>query len=320
VAADPLAERVAAGGLLEPGRAVVGMLSGGADSTCLLDLAVSLSGREAVRALHVNYGLRDEADEDEAHCRALAEGWGVELTIHRTTGAPAGPRAGNLQAWARRQRYQAAERQATELGADVATGHTATDQVETILYRLASSPSRRALLGMRPRDGRLIRPLLGITRAETADYCRRRGLRWREDATNLSELYARNRIRHALVPALEAVHPAAQANVVAVAEVLREEAAVLDELVAAELGNRSEISLGRLRELPPALARLVIQRLADAALGEPASGVGRRAGEVAALSEFGTAALDLPHGVRATARRGVVSFSRTPPLTGRDLH
>jgi tRNA(Ile)-lysidine synthase len=320
VAADPLAERVAAGQLLKPARPVVAMVSGGADSTCLLDLAVAISGREAVRALHVNYGLRDEADEDEAHCAELAAKLSVELTVHRPPDAPIEPGSGNLQAWAREERYRAADRHAAELGADVATGHTATDQVETILYRLASSPSRRALLGMRPRDGRRVRPLLSITRAQATDYCRRRGLGWREDTSNLSDLYARNRIRHALVPALEAVHPAAQANVLAVAEILREEAGVLDELVVAELGDRSEISLVRLRALPPALQRLIVQRLADQALGEPAPGAARRASEVAALSERGTAALDLPHGVRASARGGMLSFGRTPPLSRRDLH
>jgi tRNA(Ile)-lysidine synthase len=200
----------------------------------------------------------------------------------------------------------------------VAAGHTATDQVETILYRLASSPSRRALLGMRPRDGRLIRPLLRYTRADTSAYCRERRLTWREDQSNDSDAYARNRIRHTLIPALEAAHPAAQANVLALAEILREEAAVLDELVEAVLAEcpeRPEISLERLRELAPALRRLVVQRLADAAAGEPAAGVGRRADEVAGMSDTGTAALDLPHGVRATARAGIVTFGRTPPLT-----
>ena len=196
--------------------------------------------------------------------------------------------------------------------ADVAAGHTRSDQVETILYRLASSPSRRALLGMRPRDGALIRPLLPFTREQTAAYCRERGLRWRDDESNDSDAYARNRIRRELVPALERAHPAAQANVLALAEILREEAEVLDELVESVLEGRREIPLARLRELAPALRRLVVQRLADDAAGEPAAGVARRADEVAALSEHGTASLDLPHGVRATARDGVLRFGRTP--------
>ena len=78
----------------------------------------------------------------------------------------------------------------------VAAGHTATDQVETILYRLAASPGRRALLGMSPREGELVRPLLGLTREETAAYCRERGLAWREDQSNdNSPAYARVQAR-----------------------------------------------------------------------------------------------------------------------------
>jgi len=222
------------------------------------------------------------------------------------------PGSGNVQAWARDQRYAAAAELAEACAGDVAAGHTSTDQVETILYRLASSPSRRALLGMRVRDGRLIRPLLMVTRADTADHCRARGLSWREDESNDSDVYARSRIRHGLVPALEAAHPAAQANVLAVAEVLRQEAAVLDELVDEILAGRCEISLARLRSLSPALRRLVVQRLADEAAGRPAAGVARRADEVAAMPGRGSSALDLPAGVRASARDGVVRFGRTP--------
>src|SRR2546421_175939 len=80
-----------------------------------------------------------------------------------------------------------------------AAGHTATDQAETVLYRLAASPGRRALLGMPARDGRLVRPLLEVTREETAAYCRERGLSWREDRSNDDPVYARARVRSALV-------------------------------------------------------------------------------------------------------------------------
>jgi hypoxanthine phosphoribosyltransferase len=307
---EPLLQRVRDDRLLAPGRRVLVLYSGGRDSTCLLDLAVRIAGPGAVAALHVNYGLRDAAAEDERHCERLCAQLEVELEVRRPRRAAASG-SGNLQAWARAQRYGAAARLASARGADVAAGHTSTDQVETILYRLASSPSRRALLGMRPRDGRLIRPLLRFTREDTAAYCVARGLRWREDESNASGAYARGRIRHGLVPALQAAHPAAQANVLALAKILREEGAVLDELVDTVLGGRPEISLARLRELAPALRRLVVQRLADAAAGEPAAGAGRRADDVAALSDRGSAALDLPHGVRATATAGIVRFGRT---------
>lgn len=305
-----LCEAVRAEGLLAPGRPVVVMYSGGRDSTCLLDLAVRIAGPPAVSALHVNYGLRDGAVVDERHCRATCDRLGVTLDVHR----PHRPQrtTGNLQAWAREERYAAAADLAQPRGADIAAGHTSTDQVETILYRLASSPSRRALFGMRARDGRLIRPLLQFTRASTADYCRRRGLSWREDESNESDAYARGRIRHQLVPALEAAHPAAQANVLALAEILRQEGAVLDALVDEVLGGRGEIAVARLRELAPALRRLVVQRLADDAVGGPAAGVARRADEVAHMPQRGRSALDLPSGVRATAVDGTVRFGRTP--------
>jgi tRNA(Ile)-lysidine synthase len=309
-----LLDAVAADGLLAAGRPVVVMYSGGRDSTCLLDLAVRIAGAAAVTALHVNYGLRDQAaDEDERHCSARCGELGVTLEVHR----PRRPESGNVQAWARDERYAVAARLADAHGAEIAVGHTGTDQVETILYRLASSPSRRALLGMRARDGRVIRPLLGFTRASTAAHCLARGLSWRDDETNASGAYVRSRVRHGLVPALEAAHPAAQDNVLALAEILRQEAAVLDELVDQVLDGRDEIALARLRALTPALRRLVVQRLADAAIGAPAAGVARRADEVAGMSDSGTAALDLPHGVRASAEAGIVRFIRTPPLLPR---
>jgi tRNA(Ile)-lysidine synthase len=305
-----LEPQVRDGGLLVAGHAVVVLYSGGRDSTCLLDLAVRIAGPAAVTALHVNYRLRDSADEDERHCARTCRELGVALEVRRAEA----PTVGNRQAWARELRYAAARELAQGQAGDVAAGHTATDQVETILYRLASSPSRRALFGMRPRDGRLIRPLLGFTRANTAAHCGARGLRWRDDETNATSAYARGRVRHQLVPALEAIHPAAQANVLALAQTLRDEAMVLDELVEGVLAGRSEIELSALRGLAPALRRLVVQRLADVAAGGPAAGVGRRADEVAAMSDHGTAALDLPSGVRATARSGVVSFAPTPAL------
>ncbi|HLI60418.1 MAG TPA: tRNA lysidine(34) synthetase TilS [Solirubrobacteraceae bacterium] len=326
-----LLETVRTGGLIASGRPVVVLYSGGRDSTCLLDVAVRIAGASAVRALHVEYGLRDMAVADARHCEAVCAELGVELIVRR-------PRHraedGNVQAWARRERYAAAAELAAGGAAaagraggggptgEVATGHTATDQAETILYRLASSPSRRALLGMRARTPAtadrpaVVRPLLGLTREQTTAHCRVRGLAYREDETNESGKYARGRIRTELLPALERAHPAAVANLAALAEVLAAEAEVLDELVDAALADQEPgtVSVATLRAQPPALRRLIVQRLADEAAGGPAAGVARRAEEVAALPLRGTASLHLPHGVRASVRAGVVRFDRTPPV------
>jgi tRNA(Ile)-lysidine synthase len=312
VDADLMLERVLAEGLIAPGQPLVAMLSGGRDSVCMLDLAVRGAGAAAVKALHVNYGLRDDSDEDERLCAALCESLGVELMIERPQ-RPEGP--GNLQAWARDARYAAAAALALPDRATIVTGHTADDQVETILYRLASSPSRRALLGMRRHDGSLARPLLGFTRAQTTAYCEQRGLAWRDDSSNAESVYARNRVRHGLLPELAKIHPAAAENVLKTAALLRDEAEVLDALVDAEVDGssgaaRGTISLERLIELPPALRRLVLQRLADGAAGRPVPGAARFAEQVSGLRRTGTARLDLGGGVRAVVERGVLRAER----------
>ena len=164
-------------GVLEPGRSVLALLSGGADSVCLVHSLRVLLGEGALVALHINHGLRAGADADERFCAVLCESLGVELEVERVSI----PDAGNLEALAREARYAAAELVREHRGLDlIATGHTASDQVETILYRLASSPGRRALLGMERRSGRLIRPLLDVTREQARQYCEEARLPWRE--------------------------------------------------------------------------------------------------------------------------------------------
>jgi tRNA(Ile)-lysidine synthase len=320
---------VRATALLDGARALVAMVSGGRDSVCLLDVAVSLRGAGAVRALHVNYGLREAADADERHCASLCAELGVELSVVRAGQAP-GKQRGNLQAWARELRYDAAERLARELDEDlgdtqpgaggartlIATGHTASDLVETILYRLAASPGRRALLGMAAADGRLVRPLLAIAREQTAAYCEARALAWREDASNEDERFARARVRKLLVPALREIHPAAESNVLRTARLLGEEAELLDELIARELeaGGGASIELARLGRLPPALARLVVIGLAERAVGTYVPQAGERVGELLALGARGARReLHLGRFAAAVVDDGVLSVRRLAP-------
>jgi len=311
---EDVRRRVRDGGLLPDGAAVVVLLSGGRDSVCLLDVAAGLLGSSRVRALHVNYGLREDADADEAACAAVCAVLEVGLDVERAQWPGGG---GNVQAWARDVRYAAGTRLAAgTAGTRLAAAHTETDQVETILYRLAASPGRRALLGMDARSGLLVRPLLSTSRAETRAYCEARGLGFRDDPTNETDAYARGRVRHGLVPALQAVHPAAERNVLRTAELLRDEAAVLDTVVEEALGDRSVIEVDHLAALPRALARLVVRRLAEDAVGGLCARVPGRLDDLLALDD---GALDLGDGARGVVERGVLRMERTPPLPSRDV-
>jgi len=294
-------------GLIVAGEPLLVMLSGGADSVCLLDCALTLGAHAT--ALHVNYGLRGAAsDSDEQHCRALCERLGVPLQVERVRL----PEAGNLQAEARDHRYALAERHAS---ADYAAAHTATDQAETVLYRLAVSPGRRALLGMEPRRGRLVRPLLEATREDTRAHCQARGLTWVEDASNADPRFARARVREEVLPALRELNPAAERTIVETARLLRDESDVIEAAVDEALTRLGKLApaIAELRSLPPGLARLVLRRLAEGASGGSYSLSRERADEVLRLGERGgTASLDLGGGLRAVAEYGTLRFTRDP--------
>jgi tRNA(Ile)-lysidine synthase len=306
--------RARATGLLEPGLSVLALLSGGADSVCLVHVLRQLLGPAAVTALYVNHGLRAAATDDERFCAELCDALGVRLEVERVQVAE----RGNVEALARAARYEAAEALRERLGLDrIATGHTASDQVETVLYRLATSPGRRALLGMRPRNGRLIRPLLEVSRPETRRYCEESGLAWRDDETNLDRALARNLLRLEVLPALRTIHPAIDRNVLATVDELREEGELLQTAVDEAMervgagGHPPSVEWVRLRELPPAVRRLVLRRLAERAAGGPLPLRAERIREIERLGTVGgSASLDLGGGVRVVAEYGILRFQR----------
>ncbi|MGI8439113.1 MAG: tRNA lysidine(34) synthetase TilS [Thermoleophilaceae bacterium] len=306
---EPVLARARATGLVRAGEPLLVMLSGGADSVCLLDVAIGLGADVSV--LHVNYGLRPGAAADEELCQALCARLSVALAVEvvRLSGT------GNLQAEARDARYAAAER-LTGPGAELyATGHTLSDQAETVLYRLATSPGRRALLGMAPRRGRLVRPLLEVEREETRAHCEARGLPWREDPSNEDPRFARTRVRHEVMPVLRALAPSAVRTIAETARTLREEAEVLDAAVDEALGGAAvrAVSIAALRERGPALARLALRRLAEAASDGArslSSAQARAVLELGSTTPGGSASLDLGGGLRALVEYGTVRFTR----------
>jgi tRNA(Ile)-lysidine synthetase-like protein len=207
--------------LIPPGGEVCCLVSGGADSTCLWHVLRELGYR--VSALHVNHKLRGQASDDDA--RFCAEVLGAEVVERDGQGLG--------EAELREQRYSLVR---TCLRA---TGHTASDQVETVLYRLVS---RGAATGMAPRreDG-VVHPLLPVWREETEAYCREHGLAYRVDATN-SET-KRGLIRDEILPLLRRLHPAADENILRALDTRETLPPALAELLASEAGSR-RVDLG----------------------------------------------------------------------------
>ena len=293
-------EAARASGLVRPGEPLLVMVSGGGDSVALLDIARRLGA--SVSVLHVDYGLRSGSDRDASFVERLCSEWNVPLTVERVSLPP-----GNVQGAARDARYALAERLAV---GDYAAAHTASDQAETVLYRLAVSPGSRALHGMAPRRGRLVRPLLDVTRDDVRAYLRARGLEWREDPSNADRRFARARVRHDVLDALRELSPAAERTIAETARQLRDEAEVLDAAVAAALEDLGgpAISLAALAEHPPALRRLVLRALAERACAPSLSR--READAILELGAHGTKSLDLGGGLRAVAEYGTLRFTR----------
>jgi tRNA(Ile)-lysidine synthetase-like protein len=172
------------------------LVSGGADSTCLWHVLRELG--YAVRAVHVHHGLRGaEADADADHC---ASALGAEI-VHAQPAATEGA--------LRELRYGLTARYGLR-----ATGHTASDQLETVVYRIVASGSTRGIRARRA-DG-VVRPLLTVWREETEAYCRGHGLSWRTDSTNAQT--KRGLIRERLLPLLDELDPRARANLLALGE------------------------------------------------------------------------------------------------------
>jgi tRNA(Ile)-lysidine synthase len=193
-------------------------------------------------------------------------------------------------------------------GRPVATGHTMSDQAETVLYRLASSSGPRALAGIRPGAGGLIHPLLCLTAVETRDWCRAAGLEPRQDSTNDDRAIRRNLIRHEVLPALARVHEGAEVNLARSAELLAELDALVSELVEPHL--QPQLDLDRLAGLPRGLRVLVLRAAAERAAGRPLRLPRELTGrlEAVAARRAGNERLSLARDLEAVRLRGTLSF------------
>lgn len=241
-------------------------LSGGADSVCLLVCLKQLEQplRLEIRAIHVQHGLRgEESLRDEQFCRELCAELGVPLSVAVCDVNRYAQEHGisSIELAARECRYQAFSEHCRD--GCVATAHTASDNLETLLLRLARGTGLRGLCGIPPVREPYIRPMLETARKDVEAFLEEQGIPYVTDSTNLEDVYTRNFIRHEIVPALKKCNPSVEATAAAMLPSLREDMEFLEQAAdAAYREHRQEDgSLYGVQNLPPAMQARCIARL-----------------------------------------------------------
>ena len=279
-------------------------VSGGIDSVYML-CRLADSGRE-VAAAHFNHGLRGaEADRDERFVGELCAGRGIPFYAGRgDCAAYARQNKLSIETAARELRYQFLQATAQKIGAAcIATAHTADDNAETLLLHLARGAGAEGLCGIPPRRDNIIRPILDETRAEAERYLATHAIAHVEDSTNAADDYARNFLRHRVMPALRQLNPSFSQAAARATQHLRDDTAFLNDMTERFLracADSGSVDASALAAAPAAIAGRAVRRLAGASLSA------EHVAMVLRVAERGGCA-DLP-GLRAERRGGRVFF------------
>lgn len=248
--------------MIQPGDHVICAVSGGADSVALLFAMYLLREklRIALEAAHFNHNLRgDESQRDEEFVRQLCDR--LDIPLHVGTGRIEAGKKG-LEAAARDARYA----YLLSLDGKVATAHTANDNAETVLMHLVRGTGLRGLGGIAPVNGRLLRPMLNVTRHEVMAFLEEYHLSYVEDSSNHTDQFMRNRLRHSVMPMLEAENPRLAENLSAMAMRLRKDDQLLEELAQ----DSATVNITELRALPESLRnRVIVNFLKNGGVSEP---------------------------------------------------
>jgi tRNA(Ile)-lysidine synthase len=298
--------------------------SGGPDSLALL-VAAAAAGRElGVRlvAVYVDHGLRPAAAEEGAFVERSAAAHGAgSRTVRVDVRARAARERRSLMEAARLERHAALEAVADEVGATyILLGHTADDQVETLVMRLGRGTGVRGLQGMAPERGRLVRPLLDVWRADVEAFLRARGLEPVRDPSNEDRRFLRPLVRHEVLPALRARLPSVERDLLALAAAARRLTASVDAEVAADgATGPAGLDVAALRAAHPEVRRARLERDYRHAGGTTLCATHLRAIDRLLDSTRGTRGVDLPGGVRAVRRYGHLRFERPTAAAAGDV-
>ena len=314
--------RCLSGAGLAPGDLVLAACSGGADSLALASALAFEAPKLGLRGggVTVDHGLQDGSDEQARRAAKALKGMGLQPVdgVTAAVARPGGPGYPGPEAAARDARYAALHRAASACAATaVLLGHTLDDQAETVLLGLARGSGARSLAGMPERTGLFLRPLLRISRATTRAACAAQDLEPWDDPQNADPGFARARVRHRLLPVLEAeLGPGVAEALARSARLLRADADFLDALAESELeriappGSGHSLPLDALAALPEAIRSRVLRNAAVAAGCPPGVLSARHVAGLEALVTGwrGQRWTDLPGGVRAWRRYGKLQF------------
>ena len=314
--------RCLSGAGLAPGDLLLVACSGGTDSLALASALAFEAPKLGLRAggVTVDHGLQDGSDEQARRVTKALQAMDLRPVDSATAvvAGPGGPGYPGPEAAAREARYAALHRAASACGAAaVLLGHTVDDQAETVLLGLARGSGARSLAGMPERTGPFLRPLLRISRATTRAACAAQGLEPWDDPQNADPGFARVRVRHRLLPVLEAeLGPGVAEALARSARLLRADADFLDALAESELeriappGSGHSLPLDALAALPEAIRSRALRNAALAAGCPPGALSARHVAGLEALVTGwrGQRWTDLPGGVRAWRRYGKLQF------------